>query len=206
MPILNCTRCGTEFIGSASQRIRAKTRNVFCSRRCGVNYNRRNSTGSIHKDGYRLITVDGRQILEHRHVMQCSIGRKLATSECCHHINGNKLDNRIENLVIMDAASHTREHNLLCLDVERAKSLRDRGMSYKKIGKILGCSSQGVIGILVRHGLYVPFPPKTQYNFDLIKQLIDSGLSRKDIAIRVGVSANALYGAIHRRTTKTKGL
>jgi hypothetical protein len=35
---------------------------------------------------------------EHRMVMEAHIGRPLLTSENVHHINGDRLDNRLDNL------------------------------------------------------------------------------------------------------------
>ena len=54
--------------------------------------------GFIDKNGYRWIRVEGRTMCEHRHVMEKMIGRPLFPEETVHHKNGDRQDNRPENL------------------------------------------------------------------------------------------------------------
>ncbi len=55
--------------------------------------------------------VKDRIIDEHRYVMEQYLGRKLERFEFVHHMNGDKKDNRIENLVIMNGHEHAIIHN-----------------------------------------------------------------------------------------------
>jgi hypothetical protein len=48
---------------------------------------------------------------EHRLVMENKIERYLLKSEVVHHINGNTLDNRIENLELMTKKEHDKLKN-----------------------------------------------------------------------------------------------
>ena len=67
--------------------------------------------GTFIHEGYRNIWVNGKYRKEHDLVMENRIGRGLTKYEVVHHINGNKLDNRIENLKLMTKSTHVAYHN-----------------------------------------------------------------------------------------------
>lgn len=54
--------------------------------------------GSLTSAGYRVITVDGATVFEHRHVMAQSLGRPLLDAESVHHKNGDRSFNDPSNL------------------------------------------------------------------------------------------------------------
>ncbi len=70
--------------------------------------------GVIFNNGYKLIKCDdpkhphqyrGGYVYEHRRVVEKAIGRYLDPKEKVHHINGDIIDNRVENLVLCQSNS-----------------------------------------------------------------------------------------------------
>ena len=59
---------------------------------------------------YRRQRINGKNIMAHRLVMEQFIGRKLSSDEIVHHKDGNQLNNKIENLELMEKIDHLKMH------------------------------------------------------------------------------------------------
>jgi hypothetical protein len=52
-------------------------------------------------------------VYEHIYKIEKSIGRSLRDKEVVHHLNGNRADNRIENLIVLENTQHAKLHMFL---------------------------------------------------------------------------------------------
>lgn len=96
---------------------------------------------STASNGYRLLRVGvGHHLAdvrgyayEHRVVAERVVGRPLRKGEHVHHINGNKLDNRPENLEVLSVSHHRAQHRT------SGKPRRDPGEASPMVPCKCGC-------------------------------------------------------------------
>lgn len=96
----NCAYCGQEVIRNEGGYGRGTAK--FCSVRCRSEFRRKD--GSITSQGYRVQSVNGKPVLEHRIIMEKTLGRALRKDENIHHKNGQRLDNSVDNLELWSKA------------------------------------------------------------------------------------------------------
>lgn len=119
MKQFTCNICGKEFSRYCAN---ARGKHIFCSRECYDQWQRlyhikeqhpRWKNGITIVNGYRWVLCgNNRYEMEHRQVMESVLARKLNDDEVVHHINGDTLDNRHENLQLMTRTTHMLHHEI----------------------------------------------------------------------------------------------
>lgn len=150
--------------------------------------------------GYVVVkTDDGKTIREHRYVVEKIIGRNLNSDEVVHHKNGDKTDNRPENLEIMTRAEHNKIHS-------------SRMRRFTDSDRINICceliSGEGFNSILEKYDIShstlriwlrrfnIPFYNRNRISDNLRLEIIEyvlSGKSKMDASRKFNVSKSTIY-------------
>lgn len=101
----------------------------FCSNKCRYNSFALSGNPNWKKDGHKRLNCNGYievkmsvhsqkrtsgYCLEHRLIIEKNIGRILNIKEVVHHINGDKQDNKLENLILFkNISEHLKHHRRL---------------------------------------------------------------------------------------------
>ena len=108
--MVSCTATHSRLIGDGRPfgGVKHLYTSVRCEYTCGM------KTWN-HPRGYLLTTIkeNGKRkfMLVHRLIMEQHLGRKLTRGETVHHVDGNKTNNEITNLELMQLGKHSKLHN-----------------------------------------------------------------------------------------------
>ncbi len=138
-----CAQCGAAFVRPHGKK------QTYCSRRCSMLARKGSKANGAyrhpeghqlrHSAGYIQEKRDGKWVMQHRLVMEQTLGRPLLPTERVHHKNGNRQDNRPENLELWTGvgASKKDPHGIRVVDkvVDLLESLtkEERMLVMKKL-------------------------------------------------------------------------
>lgn len=99
-PTLFCVRCGCPIdLAQLKNPYPSNMKRKYCG-------NRGCAAQASLRDGYLSIVGVVNRGFEHRLIAEKAIGRKLKRTEIVHHVNGNRSDNRPQNLLVCTNSYH----------------------------------------------------------------------------------------------------
>jgi len=120
METRTCEACKKPFVVQSSKKKRT------CSDACAYSLNKRIGNRYINAHGYVVVKSHGPFAdangfeYEHRKVMAEHLGRALKRWETVHHKDGNKQNNNLDNLELLDNTVHTSRHQQQAAKIREA--------------------------------------------------------------------------------------
>ena len=106
---LRCSKCGKKFYRRYGEQ--GKSKKQYCSKECYF------SDRPLKMTTYKKISSKH----EHRTIVEKHIGRQLKRYEIIHHIDGNRHNNKIENLALLTSKQHGLIHKGIIKDINKFK-------------------------------------------------------------------------------------
>lgn len=117
-----CTKCGQMkgddefYLGNGRVESQCKAcKNAYARSRYGienvVDVHAHETFFRITADGYMRVRISGIEVLEH-HLVWVRANGSIPPGKHVHHVNGDRQDNRLENLRVMDKRDHVRHHRI----------------------------------------------------------------------------------------------
>lgn len=145
--------------------------------------NKRNSKGQfVYTNGggrYRVVQIKGVRIPVHRLVWELEKG-PIPAGYIIHHINGNRLDNRIENLACITQKEHNKIH-------AKNRRIWNKGLTTESSEKWADTMKKA---LKVRHS-------NIYEKCKLIKKMRET-MSAKEIGAKIGLCERQIHALLHR--------
>lgn len=194
MPITICSHCGKQLI---RQKNRLNVKNSFCDRKCKGKWMTGKYTTENPSNKYRVIKRNKKNIKEHRLVVEKFINRPLKRIEHVHHINGDKLDNRIENLEIIESGAHISLHHRKQLDEEKIINMRKNGYTCASIAFEFKVSRGAIVRRLKENDINHS-NRFTKWNVEEAIKMLDGGLNREQVAKAFNITRSTLQKRLNK--------
>lgn len=125
-----CDECGKKeeaCLGSVKRGRKIRGKDIDLCRKCAClsKYTKRKLIKGKHhhswkhglQNGYKRITLkDGRRIREHRYIYEQHIGREVTAKERVHHIDFNRLNNDLDNLILFKNNGEHRKCHMISME------------------------------------------------------------------------------------------